>query len=53
MFLHANRGYLSRKQKPVVLDFSQDLRFQSQPIAKRVCKCILFLSRFVVQTLKP
>ena len=32
MFLHANSGLLHRKQKPLVLNFSQAVLFQSQPI---------------------
>jgi hypothetical protein len=33
MFLHANSGLLNRKQKPLVLNFSQAVLFEPQPIA--------------------
>ena len=33
MFRHANRGLLNRKQKPLVLNFSQAVPFQPQPIS--------------------
>src|SRR5258708_14253664 len=32
IFLHANSGLLHRKQKPLVLNFSQAVLFQPQPI---------------------
>ena len=32
MFLHANSGWLNRKQKPLVLNFSQAVLFQPQPM---------------------
>ena len=41
MFLHANSGLLQRKQKPLVLNFSQAVLFQPQPMRHRPTDCRL------------